>query len=390
MKPVFRLNDELMTSTTTDYYHSMSRKSSIPSHHNNFETSPQPTKKESPRNFAYSPRYRPDLAKYIPQSNGFSETPYEKRTMQTRDNFTPRTIGFAATISAFYNQNEHKEERGTSIEPWRTNQNTQQSSPGRTMVTSPLAKSLFFNKDEDTNILTRKKYDDNMSSSTMFRATPDNSNLPSYRKTNEVKEKSDETSPRKSAITYYHIDEFINKYKNMNSGRETRELEKKDPSPRALSSSRLMPHSTPKNVANIMRNSYYAETPNSQQSAPTFKKQNNLLDVAKNSHETSPRFQRLMNNANHFDHKDHKKPEQKDLADLTTSLNQPILTRSFSNFKRDTDKNPEVASGRKSVADRTEKVTPRGTSVNHSRVEQSEEKASLDSFITRVDRGKYY
>lgn len=387
MKPVFRLNDEQMTATSPDFYHSMSRKSSTHSHQNNFETSNHSPKRESPRNFAYSPRYRPDLAKYMPQSGGPSETPYEKRTMQTRDSFTPRNIGFASTISAFYNPTEHKEERGGSIEPWRTTHNTQQSPPARTMVTSPLAKSLFFNKEEDNNILTRRKYDENMTSSTMFRATPDNSNIPSYRKTPEVKEKSDDNTPKKSAITYYHIDEFINKYKNMNSGRETRELERKDPSPRALSSNKMMPHSTPKNVASIMRNSFYAESPNSQQSAPTFKKQNNLLDVAKNSHETSPRFQRLMNNANQFDH---KKTDQKDLTELTTSLNQPILTRSFSNFKRDTDKYSEVTPSKRVVADRTEKVTPRGSSMNPSRGEHSEEKVSLDSFITRVDRGKYY
>lgn len=388
MKPVFRLNDEQMTATTPEFYHSTSRKSSTPSHHNNFDPSPQPLKRESPRNFAYSPRYRPDLAKYIPQSNGPSETPYEKRTMQISNNFTPRNIGFAATISAFYNPAEHKEERGSSVEPWRTTTQNPQPSP-RTMVTSPLAKSMFFNKDDDTNILTRKKYDDNMNSTTGFRSTPDNLNIPSFRKTTEVKEKSDDnTSPKKSTITYYHIDEFINKYKNMNTPRETREVERKDPSPRALSSNRLAPHSTPKNVVNIMRNSFYAESPNSQQSPPTFKKQNNLhQDVAKNSHETSPRFQRLLNNAHTFEY---KKAEQKDLTELTTSLNQPILTRSFSNFKRDIDKHLEATPAKKTVTEKTERTTPRNTSVNPSRVEQSEEKVSLDSFVTKVDRGKYY
>jgi len=362
-------------------YNSSSPKSSISNQRafGSFYNSP---KTETQKPLSFTTKLKNENPRYATKSERVADSPLDKRLSKNRDYSASRVQTFSSTHSGFYDP-ERDDDKRTSFDPYRTSQNFGQTSSVRNISASPLSRSVYLrdtNK-EDSNILTRKKNDyDNINLRTL-------ETRPYTAKNSDSRDRYDDTNYKKGTVTYYPLDEFISKYsptKTVGTSSYSR-TEKTEPYKSSLTLSRVMANSPGRPPSATMKTSgiYDSDKTPTHSNSP---KNNNYMDrfnSSSNNNDTNTRIQRLLNNTPQFEYKRYESRE-------VTDYEKPLLTRSEMNFRKTFTKTPELELESPSSYYKNNRLDTKEKEKNtlsSSQIYKAEEKLSLDSFVTKVERG---
>lgn len=378
----------LSSNDYSNYYPSYSYNGSSPkttSSQRNFGYSYNSPKTDSQKSFTYSTKLRNDNSRYVAKSERVAESPSEKRNAKLRESSASRIQTFSSTYSGFYNADKDTDDKRDTYDGYRTRDTFGNSSSTRNISASPLSRSVFL-KDatrEDSNILSRKKYDIDNASSSVSR-TPTETR-PFTTKNVETREEYEDLNPKKGAVTYYPLDEFISRYstqKNTVPSQNSRvNTQNSDAYSRSLTLSRIMANApTRPSATTNLRGSAFFDSSNSPQNSNLSSSKLNTTYADRQNNETPNRFQKLLTNVPTFEY---KKVDTRESDNYTPSNERALLTRSELNFRKTFTRNDEVDSkppSYRNAHDNKDRPTTASPSKN-------EEKLSLDSFVTKVERG---
>lgn len=381
----------LSSNDYSNYYPSYTYNGSSPkstSSQRNFGYSYNSPKTDSQKSFTYSTKLRNDSSRYVAKSERVAESPSEKRNAKLRESSASRIQTFSSTYSGFYNADKDSDDKRDTYDGYRTRDTFGNSSSTRNISASPLSRSVFL-KDatrEDSNILSRKKYEiDNVSASVSRMPTE---TRPFTTKNVETRDEYEDLNPKKGTVTYYPLDEFISRYSTQKSTVPSQNsrinTQNSDAYSRSLTLSRIMANAPtrPSTTTTNLRGSAFFDSNTSPQNSTLSSSKLNTTYGDRQNNETPNRFQKLLTNVPTFEY---KKLDSRENDNYSPSNDRPVLTRSELNFRR-TFKNDEVDSkppSYRSILDNKDRPTTTTAAGS-----KSEEKLSLDSFVTKVERGK--
>jgi len=352
-------------------------------------------KNELQKPFSYTTRLKNDNSRYLPKSEKMYESSLERRTPTNRPPSASRTQGFSSTYSGsggFYDAGRDYDDKKSSVDSYKPSQNYGQSSY-RNQSSTPLSKSVYL-RDTTTEepILTRKKYDIDTNLTNSAMRVPTDSR-PHSTKNSEARD-SYEENPKKGSVTYYPLEEFISKYSLNKTSTGTQNskysVDKNDYSTRSFGLNRGVGSTATKAPATPLRSSHYLDS-NNTPSNSTSSKVNNFFDRQDNN-ETPYRSSSSSKVSVSPTHFEYKKTEYKPSYGTSSGLDRSLLTRSEHNLRKTFGKTDIEYENRTPVSGTTSNY--RGFSENRTKensylgqTTQNEDKPSLSSFITKVERG---
>lgn len=343
-------------------------------------------KNETPKSSTYSSRLKTDNLKTAFKTEKISESPLERRSTPTRDYSASRLPSYSTASKGFYDSDKSQDDR-SFYESYKASQNAGQYSPYRNSSATPLSRSTYL-KDDDSPILTRRKLDMDFD---LELDNPSSYLRPSDSRPSTAKNKDrfEDFGARRTPNGYSHVEDFVSKYKTPSTTTQSKlSIDRSDPSPRGYSLNRPGTSSSTNLMASTLRSSLYADSANAQ-SSPNIKKMNNFFDAQNNSNNETTRPQKFYSNMPSFEY---KKYDEKDASELMASLNKPLLTRSEMNLLKTFEKNASSPSDNKGSSLYGSRFMTK--SIEPEDIQQprqsggSGEKSRLDSYVTRVDRGK--
>jgi len=381
----------LSSNDYSNYYPSYSYNGSSPkttSSQRNFGYSYNSPKTDSQKNFTYATKLRNENPRYVAKSERVAESPSEKRNAKLRESSASRMQTFSSTYSGFYNPDKDNDDKRDAYDGYRSRENFGNSTSTRNISASPLSRSVFL-KDatrEDSNILSRKKYEiDNMSSSVVRMPTE---SRPFSTKNVETREEYEDLNPKKGTVTYYPLDEFISRYSTQKSTVPSQNsrvnTQNSDAYSRSLTLSRIMANAPTRPSSTNLRGSAFFDSSSSPQNSGLNSSKLNTTYAERQNNETPNRFQKLLTNVPNFEY---KKLDTRENDNYSPSNDRPVLTRSEFNFRKTYNRNDEVDSKPPSYRGGVDSKDRPTTTSNASK---SEEKLSLDSFVTKVERGAMF
>jgi len=391
MRPTTLSNTDYMNYYSAYSYNSSTPKTSL-SNQRTFGSFYNSPKTESQKPLSFTTKLKNENPRYATKSERVADSPLERKLAKNRDYSASRVQTFSSTHSGFYDP-ERDDDKRNSFDPSRTTQNFGQSSSVRNISASPLSRSVYLkdaNK-EDSNILTRKKIDyDNVFNANLRTSIE---TRPYTAKNSDTRDRYDDLNYKKGTVTYYPLDEFISKYspsKTLGTSYNSRQ-EKPEPYKSSLTLSRVMANAPGRPPSATMKNSGVYDSNNSPRSTSSTKQNNYVDKFNSNSNNEAPsRVQRLLNNTPQFEY---KRYEAREVADISSTYEKPLLTRSEMNFRKTFTKTSDLEIDTPSSyykntrLDTKEREKEKNTLSSSQLYNKPEEKLSLNSFVTKVERG---